>query len=237
MPETLTVDGRPVDLDDSEQRFAAAMAAPPADAPEAAAPPKRDAPDPEAPYGRKADGTPRKSRPGPGRPPKPRMIEAPKDQDQGKAKASTAQDYTTGLTEFTDALWMVMAATPIPHDSMRVRIRAQAYVLKTNQAGVVTSVNTMAQHNATIRGGVEKLTMGSAGWVLPAVMALAPFAVQSAAIWRAPVEGDMRTLADQTEADWSATFAAMQADLVKAQQEAADQAAAAERFERADSAV
>lgn len=230
MPETLqTADGQRLDLDDTDRTFAAAMAAPRADDPEHPAPPRHDPPDPDAPFGRKLDGTP-KTRPG-GRPPKhrPREISAPPagPQDaQGKAKpAAAAADYTGGLTEFTDALWMVMAATPVPWDTVRVRVRAQAYVLQANQAGVVRGVNLMAQHNGTIRWGVEKLTTGEAGWVLPAVMALAPFAVQTGMIWRAPPNGDMEVLAQHTEQQWAETFAAMQADLAGAA--AAEQAAAA----------
>lgn len=232
MPETLqTADGRPVALDDTDQAFAAAMAAPRPDDPEHPAPPRRDPVDPDAPFGRTLDGRPKK-RPG-GRPPKPRQRELPAPPSgpqggQGAPKpAPAAADYTGGLTEFTDALWMVMAATPVPWDTVRIRVRAQAYVLQANQAGVVRGVNLMAQHNGTIRWGVEKLTTGEAGWVLPAVMALAPFAVQTGMIWRAPPNGDMEVLAQHTEQQWADTFAAMQADLAGAAAAAAQNAAAA----------
>jgi hypothetical protein len=217
MPEALaTADGKPIDLDDTDRAFAAAMAAPRGDEPEAPAPPKREPADPEAPFGRKLDGTPKKA-PG-GRPAKARMIEGPqptgKPQD-GKKDAGPAPDYTQGLSEFTEALWMVLAATPVPWPEVRVKVRAQAYVLRSNQGGVVQGVNAMAQHNGTIRWGVEKLTTGSAGWVLPAVMALAPFAVQSGMIWRAPPNGDMERLAAETEQQWKETFAAMQAEFAE----------------------
>src|SRR5579859_4193039 len=98
MPEVLaTADGRKVDLDESDRAFAAAMAAPRGDEPEAPAPPKREPVDPEAPFGRKVDGTPKKS-PG-GRPPKPREMEAPKDA-KGKEEPGSAQKYAQGLAEF-----------------------------------------------------------------------------------------------------------------------------------------
>lgn len=211
MPETLaTADGQKIDLDQTDAEFAKAMAAPSSADPQHPAPPKRPDATPEAPYGYKADGTPRRS--AGGRPPKPREIEAPKTTGKtggkGEARPGPA-DYTQGLTDFTDALWMVMAATPVPWEDVRVRVRAQAYVLRSNQAGVVSAVNTMAQHNGTIRTGVEKLTSGNAGWVLPAVMALAPFAVQSASIWRAPANGQMVEVAEETERQWAEVFKAM----------------------------
>lgn len=212
MGETLTVDGQAVKLDESEARFAAAMAAPRSDDPEHPAPPAREPVDPEAPYGRRLDGKP-KVRPG-GRPPKPREITAAPARPPGSAASAAAAplDYSTGLAEFAEALWMVMAATPIPWDEIRVKVRAQAWVLRQNSEGVVSGVNIMAQHNATIRTGVEKLTTGSAGWVLPAVMALAPFGVQTAMIWRSPANGDMLDLAAETEAAWKDTFANMRAE-------------------------
>lgn len=226
--ETLsTADGQAIDLDEAEQQFAAAMAAPRSDEPEAPAPPKREPTDPDAPYGRKVDGTPKKA-PG-GRPPKPRMIEGRKDDGKAKSKDQPAagRDYTQPLAEFCDALWMIGASVPIPHDTTRVKVRVQAHVIRANAPAIAQSVNTMAQHNATIRAGVEKLTMGSAGWILPACMALAPFAFQSAALWRAPVEGDMREMADQVDAEWAAAVAAMKADFAAEAQEDQQQEAAA----------
>jgi hypothetical protein len=103
---------------------------------------------------------------------------------------------------------MVLAAAPVPAEGIRLKLRAQAKVLKDNQPGLCQGVNLMAQHNGTIRRGVEALTMGSAGWVLPAVMAVAPFAVQSAALWKAD-PAQLADMAAQTEAEWDEQFAAM----------------------------
>jgi hypothetical protein len=66
MPEQLLgPDGKPVDLDAAEQQFTEAMAAPAnGDRPDYPAPPRKDE---EPPFGRKADGTPRLRRAGPGR--------------------------------------------------------------------------------------------------------------------------------------------------------------------------
>jgi hypothetical protein len=208
-----TADGTQIDLDRAEADFHRAMAAPEPDEPVAPAPPKRAPADPEAPFGRKVDGTPKKA-PG-GRPAKPRVIEAPRAAEKpskpGKpsGQPSTSADYTQPLGEFTSALWMVMAAAPVPNIDLRIKVRAQAKILKENQPSLCQGINLMAQHNGTIRRGVEMLTMGSAGWVLPAVMAVAPFAVQSAQLWRTD-SSRLGELAAQTEEEWAEQFAAMQ---------------------------
>jgi len=209
MPEGLsTADGQAIDLDRAEQEFARAMAAPEPSEPEAPAPPKRAPADEEAPYGRRLDGTPKKA-PG-GRPAKARVTESKPVTAPAKGKAApSSADYTQPLGDFTSALWMVMAAAPVPSDDLRVKVRAQAKVLKDNQPGLCQGVNLMAQHNGTIRRGVEALTMGNAGWVLPAVMAVAPFAVQSATIWKSR-PADLADMAAETEAEWDEQFKAMQ---------------------------
>ena len=214
-----TADGQAIDLDAAEQDFHRAMAAPEPDEPEAPAPPKRTV-DPDAPYGRKVDGTPKKA-PG-GRPARPRVTESKPvvaEAKPAKAKTVTETDYTRPLGEFTSALWMVMAAAPIPNDGLRTKVRAQAAVLKDNQPELCQGISIMAQHNGTIRRGVEALTTGHAGWVLPAVMALAPFAVQSAQVWKTdPVE-----LAAKTEREWAVQFAAMREAMGLIEDEAEEQ--------------
>ena len=217
-----TADGNPIDLDASDQAFAAAMAAPasggPAEA-EAPAPPRRPPADPEAPYGRTKDGQPKRG-PG-GRPPKPREIEPPKDTGgkQGSGQKPAGPGYTQQLAEFCEGLWMLGAAIPIPHDALRIRVRCQAAVIEQNTGGIAKGVGIMAEHNGTVRAGVEKITTGSAGWVLPAMFALAPFVVQTAAVWRAPVEGDMRDLAGQVEAKWAEVLDTMKAEFAGEDQE------------------
>jgi hypothetical protein len=220
-----TADGQVLNLDQSEQAFAAAMAAPRGDEPEHPAPPRRDV-DPDAPYGRKVDGSPKKA-PG-GRPPKARVIEAPRGAErpqEPRKTAAPAADYSEGLSEFFQGVWMAAAAIPMPDGDVRIRVRAQAAVLKANAGGLVQGVNAMAQHNSTIRWGVEKLTMGSAGWVLPAMFAIAPFAVQTAQVWRVPVAGDLLNLAEQTEHEWDEMFRSMQAQMGLAEDQPEAQAA------------
>jgi hypothetical protein len=211
MPEGLaTEDGTALGLDPAEQEFARAMAAPEPDEPEHPAPPKRQQPAGDAPYGYKADGTPKKAA---GRPRKARVTDAPPAEPEKPARGAKAAEpkpsYAQPLTELTSALWMVLAAAPVPPEGLRVKIRAQAKVLKANQPGLVKGLDIMAQNNGTIRRGVEALTMGSAGWVLPAVMAVSPFAVQTAQLWRMD-PADLAGLAEETEKEWAAEFEAMQ---------------------------
>ena len=216
-----TEDGTAIDLDAAEADFARAMAAPEPDEPEHPAPPKRVQPTEEE-LGEKygwttlPDGT-RRAKRAKGRPAKARTTDAKPQEPQKSSKPSgkpgqtdAKPDLTQPLSELTSALWMVAAAAPIPVEGLRVKVRAQAKILRENQAGVVQGVGIMAANNGTIRRGVEALTMGSAGWVLPATMALAPFAVQSMAVWRAKPE-DLAELAAQTEQEWKDEFEAMAA--------------------------
>jgi len=221
MPEGLsTEDGQAINLDAAEQEFARAMAAPEPDEPEHPAPPKRAQPTEEE-LGEKygwttlPDGT-RRAKRAKGRPAKPRTTTAPPaaagKPAKGKGDTEPRPDLTQPLSELTSALWMVMAAAPVPVEGLRVKVRAQAKILRENQAGLVQGLNLMAQNNGTIRRGVEMLTMGGASWVLPATMAVAPFAVQSAQLWRMD-PAELVGLAQQTEQEWADEFRAMQQQL------------------------
>src|SRR5579859_4233923 len=199
MPETLaTADGRKIDLDDSDRAFAAAMAAPRGDEPEAPAPPKREPTDPEAPFGRKMDGTPKKA-PG-GRPPKPREIEAPKDA-KGKEQPGSAQKYAQGLAEFLSGVQLALAVLPCPNEAVRIHARYQSAVIGQTGDGLATGLGTVAEHNSVVRWGVEKLTQGGGAWIFPAALAIAPFAVSTALLWKAPVTAEMAGVADRIEAE------------------------------------
>ncbi len=141
---------------------------------------------------------------------RPAEAEKPKGAAKGKADGEPKPDFTRPLTELTSAMWMVLAAAPIPPEPLRIKVRAQAKILRANQAGLVQGVNLMCQNNGVVRRGVEMLTMGGASWVLPATMAVAPFAVQSGQLWRMnPAE--LAGLAEQTEQEWAAEFEAMTA--------------------------
>jgi hypothetical protein len=232
MPEGLaTAEGEKIDLDHVEQDFARAMAAPLATDPEAPAPPDIGT-DPEAPFGRRVDGSPKKSRGG--RPPKerPRTQETPKaltgKQEPGKDKdKEPGPGHAQGLSDFTEVLWMALAGLPIPGDERRIRCRVQAAVLKENQAGVVGGVSIMAQHNGVIRWGVERLVGGGGAWIFPAALALMPFAVQTTMLWKAPVNGDMQEMAGKVEEEFSEVFASIlkEMGLAEDEPEGAEQAA------------
>jgi len=46
---------------------------------------------------------------------------------------------------------------------------------------------------------VEKLTQGGSAWVFPAAMAIAPFAVSTMMLWKAPVTPEMAAGAQRIE--------------------------------------
>jgi hypothetical protein len=235
MPEGLaTAEGERIDFDQTERKFAAAMAAPSPDDPEAPAPPDVPAADPEAPWGRTADGRPKRK---PGRPPKNRARTVPGSQvskaepaakgGKGDSQARPGRDYTEGLSDFTQLLWMGLAGLPIPGDERRIRCRVQAAVLKENQAGVVSGVNIMAQHSGPVRWVVEKLATGEASWIFPAVLALMPFAVQTSMLWRVPVNGDMAKMAEGVESEFGEVFASILQQMGLVDDEQPEPAAAA----------
>lgn len=246
MPEGLSLaDGTAVDLDHAGQQFAAAMAAPePQNGQQPDYPRPRRRKDPEAPFGRNDDGSPvaphgfgangkpRQNPPGPGRGGKGHADAKARTQPAGKAvtPAGTAAkaDYTRELVEFTDGCWMVMAGTPVPWKKLagfRTKIRAQAAILKENQAGIVNAVNLGAVHNEQVRAKVEALTTGAISWVLPAMFLLTPFVASTAELWRTKAgDPELAELARQTEADWK-TFSAEQ---IRAMAEASQLAAQAE---------
>jgi hypothetical protein len=215
MPEQLaTAEGDPIDLEHVDREFAAAMAAPAADDPEAPPPPDIGT-DPEAPFGRRVDGQPKKGRGG--RPPKepsrtqtaPRELTGPPKPGKAGGDPGAARDYSEGLSGFAEVLWLALAGIPIGREPLRTRCRVQAAVLKTEQAGLVSGVNILAQHNSIVRWGVEKLATGDAAWIFPAALALMPFAVQTSLLWRAPVNGDMAKIADKTEEEFAEVFASI----------------------------
>lgn len=210
MPEGLaTADGETIDLDSVEQEFAAAMAAPAGDGAEQPAPPDIGPVDPEAPYGRTVDGKPKKG-PG-GRPPRdkarvtdkgPKALPAGAQKAAGgKAQAAAPVDYAAGLSEFLAGIALALAIVPVPGEDRRVHCRYQSAVIEQTGDGLAAGLATCAEHNGIARWAVERLTQGGGAWIFPAAVAVMPFAVSTAMLWRAPVTDQMRAGADKIEAE------------------------------------
>jgi len=116
--------------------------------------------------------------------------------------------FTSAFASVTVRPVLALAVLPVPKDEVRIRLRVQAHVLKETGDGLAAGVGACAEHNGVVRWGVEKLTKGGGAWVFPAALAIAPFAVQTAAVWKAPLEGDMRMAADRIEEEALAEFRA-----------------------------
>jgi hypothetical protein len=186
--------------------------------------------DPEAPYGWIDDPTApggRRPKKRPGKqstkgtlpPPAKRPATEPRTRS-APAGSSRPKDYSQPLAEAAQAVWFLLAGVPTPDEptkvlgvdlvSASIRLKAQAAVLEDNTGQIVASVNLMAQHSKPVRTAVEKYTAETGpAWILPAMMALLPFAVQSAMIWRAPVPGDLSDLAKRTDAKFDEVVKAM----------------------------
>lgn len=160
---------------------------------------------PIAPYGLKGDGVPRLKPAGPGRggkaitaADKPRVTVAPSP-DAARAAASD-RDYTGQLDDIAQGVWAIMSGVPVPWQTLRIRIQAQAAIWHGNTPTLVRSGNTIARHCPPVAQKIDALTTGNAAWMLPALFGLAPFVGQSLAMWRSPVAGDIERLAAVNEA-------------------------------------
>jgi hypothetical protein len=151
--------------------------------PAAAPPPKLppvDGADPEAPFGRKPDGTPRRSRPGPGRgnrkdpadEPRTTSTPPPPPPPAPPAAKSEPRDYTADLQGAGTAVWVGLSSTPWT--------KAHAWLWRSQIGGLAAGLNEGAQHNAAVRRYVEKIAgEGSVLWVLPVATSVASLAVGS----------------------------------------------------------
>jgi hypothetical protein len=254
MPETLsTADGAaltgvivppdPLGPDPSDQAFAKSMAAG-GQSPDY--PPPRHKRDPEAPHGRGPDGVPLApyghnqktgrpniTQPGPGRGGKKDPAGKARVQDAASSSSTssspTRTDYTADLADFADGLWAGLAFLP--------PTQAQATILKANTAGLVQGFNLSAAHNPLIRRGVEYVS-GEGGWMINSAMLIAPFALQSFALWFRPAtlkdqvgaskeelaqiaKDELQARIEEQKAALTKQIAEHQAELAAAQQEAA----------------
>jgi hypothetical protein len=198
---------------DADAKFKAALdkdaASAPIEPPDVPAPPRRD-PDagPDAPFGRdehgepiaphgvrNADGKPRLKPPGPGR-------DRKGGADAPRVGATLAKNYAPQVGELLDGIWMLGSSIPVPAANLATRVQCQAAILKANQPALTSGIAGAAQHNEMIASGVDKLTSGTASWILPAMFGLTPFVAQSALMWRSPLDSDVQALADRNRAQW-----------------------------------
>jgi hypothetical protein len=194
VPKLVTPDG---ELDEAAvaRQFAESMAEPEPDEPVAAAPPRKAAATPppaaaagepaEDPKHSKARTTSSTSSTGT----RTRARRGSKKTEPGPAPSEGA--YVQPVSEFLQGLTIAGALTPLPAGALATRVRLQSALVNDHITGLATAVDGAARHNAVIRKGVESLTMGSAGWVLPAVLAVAPFAAMSFSLWKTPVDEQM----------------------------------------------
>jgi hypothetical protein len=182
--------------------------------------------DPEAPYGWIRDPKTGETRPKkrPGKQaraqPAPPNRAATSARDRPAPAKPKAKDYSEPLTDTIQGFWMLLAGIPTPDkpvklagvnvQALSIRAKAQAAVLEENSGNLVAAVNLVAQHNKQVQREVERWTADSSpAWVLPAMMAILPFAVQSAQVWRVPVAGDLTAMAKQTDAKFEELVKAM----------------------------
>jgi hypothetical protein len=146
MPTLETPDGKPVDVtpvdpDEVNRRFEAAMND---DGPDAQAPPKRQlriVPDGDAPK-------PRRGR-------QPRAEKSRTADQPAKAAADVKDDYTADAQQFVGGVWTVMASISLT--------QPYALVVENSSDALVSSLAEGAKRNATVRAFVSS---GESSWML-----------------------------------------------------------------------
>jgi len=208
--------------------------------------------DPEAPYGWMTDPKTGERRPkkSPGRqtaksatkaatPPANRRANKPRTVS-GTVEKASERTYRQKVSELTDTVWMVTAAVPIADAKIlgrdirpvAVRAKAQGALIREQKPALIEGVAAMAEHSSVVARGLDWLSSdGGPGWLIPACMALIPFAVQSAALWRGPIE-QAEPLAARSAAEFAELAHAMMAAGNVDQPAAPDQPAALEPPDR-----
>lgn len=195
-----------VDPDLARQALGDALDADAAAQPAAEAPPRRQPPPdatPEAPWGFKADGTPRKGPPGPGRPRRSDPDSRPRTQpdtpdspssstpSSSSAAADAAPvDYTEDIGSALVLGWMCLSTIPFTH--------AHAAIVRRSMPELAPAWNTAAQQNATVRRYVRKLSGdGSWSWVIPVTVATTPLVL---GLFQASINSELRAELKQENA-------------------------------------
>lgn len=177
--------------------------------------PKTPVTDPGAPFGYMRDPKTGETRPKkrPGKSAATTTAPTPKDRPGGQARTRPAgtgkKNYAQDVTGLCESVWMLCAAVPAmntgtkilgrdAHD-LTVRIHAQAEIVNAQSESIIRGVTIMAEHSAPVAKGLDRLSAESGpAWILPAMFALIPVVAQSAAMWRAPVKGDVEAMANKT---------------------------------------
>jgi hypothetical protein len=175
--------------------------------------------DPEAPYGWMTDPRTGQKRPKkrPGR--QSRNVEAPRDRPANRARTAapkapkkSEEEYVKPVSDVTEGVWMILAATPklepktavlgINLADVTVKLRATASIVKDEAPGIVAGVSKMAAHSTAVAKAVDKLSEENGpAWILPAMFALLPFVAQTVNIWKSPATSS-QPLADKTTHEW-----------------------------------
>jgi hypothetical protein len=198
--------------------------------------------DPEAPYGWMVDPKTGERRPKrtPGRqskqagrkaaePPANRRANKPRTINATSVSKPHERSYAQKVAELLDSVWMVTAAVPILEgrvmgQDMRpitVKVKAQGALIRDQRPSLIEGLATMAENSTAVASAIDFVSSDAGpGWILPACMALVPFAAQTAALWRSSVER-AEPLAQRTLDEYRAL-------VVKLTQPAADAPAAVE---------
>lgn len=191
--------------------------------------------DPKAPFGYMVDPVTGETRPkkAPGRgsgkpkdaaaPPAKRSANRPRTAPvigQAGPVAVKVDTRTTGqkVAELADGLWMLTASAPagkgkmfgIDLEALAVKAKAQGWLIQQHKPGLVQGVSLMAQQSDWIKRGVDALTTGNVGTVLPAMFAVLPFVMASSALWKGNADA-ARPLAAESDAQFAKLAAQMQA--------------------------
>lgn len=192
MPKLTMPDGTELDGDQVEQQFAQAMAAPEPGEPQAPAPTPIDDPnvqvsgvpqpgEEDRKHSRARTRTAGASSASSGR---GRRKTTGRASAKAAAPAPAEGAYVQPVAETLEALVLAAGILPFPESAFGVRVRLQGQLIQTHAGGLAVAIDSAARHNEVIRRGVEAVTMGAGGWVLPAVMMVAPFTMATAALWR-----------------------------------------------------
>jgi hypothetical protein len=159
-------------------------------------------------WGTKADGSPRKSRPGPGRggkDGKARTETPPPPGTAGGGGSTPARSYREELEGASTVIWLGLAMTP--------PTRPYATLWASQSEGQVAAWDKAAQASPAVRGFVERYLAGGShlAWIGPVALSTIPLAAGVGALLRNP---ELRAqLAAQAEADLGAYMGAVTAQV------------------------